>query len=175
MTHTPTTRTLAVALAATIAIGGGTAAVAGAADQPSKPTAPTPAQRAEKREAVKTARQAAFAKELGVSVKDVKDARAAVQKAATEKRAAAEKARAEKQGVTVQQLRDKRAAKVQKRLARLVKNDRITQAQADAIVANVRKGEPAKKQLKELRVKKAKERQAARAEKRTERRAAAQG
>lgn len=172
MTHTPTTRTLAVALAATVAIGGGTAAVAGAADQPSKPNAPTVQQRTEKREAAKTARQAAFAKELGVSVRDVQDARAAVRQAATEKRAAAEKARAEKQGVTVQQLRDQRADKVEKRLAKLVTKDRITQSQANAIVAGVRKGEPAKKQLEALREKKAEERRAARAEKRAERRAA---
>jgi hypothetical protein len=61
-------------------------------------------------------------------------------------------------------------------LATLVKRDRITQAQADRIVANVRKGVPARKQLKVLRVEQAQakraDKRADRAEKRAERRAA---
>ncbi|MEV4421371.1 hypothetical protein AB0L40_15500 [Patulibacter sp. NPDC049589] len=174
MTHTPTPRTIALGLAATLAIGTGTVAVASAADSaPAKPTAPTPEQRAEKREAAKTTREAAFAKALGVSVADLERARGDVQKAVGQKRAEAEKQRAETKGLTVQQLRDQRADKVQKRLAKAVANKRLTQAEADAVVKAVREGKAVRPLVKKARAEHRQDRQERRADRRAQRQAAA--
>jgi hypothetical protein len=137
MTTSPSPRTVALGLAVTLALGTGTVAVAGAADGPSAAASTTaaktagPAKRAER----KAAREEAFAKVLGVSTADVR--RGAL--------------RAAKQDLTVAQLRDKRAGKVQKRLAKAVAKGRITQAQADAVVAAVRAGKPVKPALKQAR------------------------
>jgi hypothetical protein len=174
MNTTPTRRTIALGLAATLAIGTGTVAVAGAADStPARPTAPTPEQRAEKREAAKTAREAAFAKALGVSVADVDRARGAVKEAVAQKREEAEKERAKAQGVTVQQLRDRRADRVQKRLKQAVANQRLTQAEADAVVKAVREGKAVRPLVEKARAEHRQDRQERRADRRAQRQAAA--
>lgn len=152
MTRTPTIRTVAIGLAATLAIGGGTVAVAGAADTSSAPaTATVKGPSPEKRAARRAERQKAFATALGVPVADVQKARATVAKAYEQRREDRQQQRAETLGVTVQQLRDQRADKAAKRLATAVKNGRLTQSQADDVVAAIRKGEPARKELREIR------------------------
>jgi hypothetical protein len=152
MTSTTTIRTTAVGLAAVLAIGTGTIAVAGAADGGADHRT-HPAKRADpaKRAAAKAERQKAFAEALGVSVDDVRKVRATGAKAGAERRAERERERAQAQGISVTALREKRAKKVGERLAKAVEAHRLTLAQADAVVAAVRRGEPAKKELRQIR------------------------
>lgn len=157
MTFTPSPRTVALGLAVALALGTGTVAVAGAGaagDAPAGPSA-TPAKQAGpsagKRAQPRADRQAAFAKELGVSTAEVTRARKAVRAAAAERRTEREKQRAEATDLTVGQLRDQRADAVAKRLAKAVEKGRITQVEADAVVQAARTGEPWRPALKQLR------------------------
>lgn len=168
MTSTPTPKLLALGVAGVLALGGGTAAVATAAtDAPSAAKGPTP----EKRAAARAERQKAFADALGVSVEDVQKARETVRAAGAERRAEREKAVAEKQGITVEQLRDRRADRLEKRLDKAVENDRISQAQADELVAAVRAGKPVKAQRKKLQRELRQDRREDREERRDDRQA----
>lgn len=166
MTSTPTPKLLALGVAGIVALGGGTAAVATAAtDAPSAAKGPTTEQRA----AAKAERQKAFADALGVSVQDVQKARETVRSAAAERRAEREQARAEEEGVSVQQLRDRRADRLEKRLEAAVDDDRISQRQADALVAAVRAGEPVKAQRRKLQRALREDRRERRADRRADR------
>lgn len=161
MTSTPTPKIIALAVAGVLALGGGTAAVAGAADDaPSAAKGPTP----EKRAAAKAERQKAFAFALGVSVDDVQQARERVTKAYEQRREDREAARAKEQGVSVQELRDRRADRLEKRLEQAVDRGRLTQAQADGLVAAVRKGEPLRKVRKQIQDDRREQRQDRRAD-----------
>lgn len=140
MTQIERSKLVAVAVATTLTLAGGTAAVAATDSSSGAKKDERQDRREQRREAAQEQRQAAFAKALGVSTADVEKARAEVRADARQQRAERERARAEKQGVTVTELREKRADRLEKRLGKQVEAGRLTQEQADRIGALVRDG-----------------------------------
>ena len=64
---------------------------------------------------------------------------------------------------TYEQLRDRRADRVQKRLGRLVAKKRLTQAEADGVSKAVREGKPVRPQVKKALKQHAQDHRASRA------------